>query len=109
MKELILNDGDITFTVDDTITGFENKLVNSLQIFGVETFWDTGKGLNFNIIASNQTEYKLSHIRVKLLEWYKDELEELVFTDIKIVGKVVKAKMKYIHKTFGKDEREVII
>lgn len=109
MKELILNNGDIDFSTDDTIVGFENKLVNSLQIFGVETFWDTGKGLNFNIISSNQTEYKLSHMRAKLLEWYKNEIDELVYTDIKIVGKTVKAKLKYTHKIFGKNESEVII
>lgn len=107
MKELIFDNGNMSFTTDDTITGFENKLVNSLQIFGVEIFWDNGKGLNFNIIASNQTWYKLEHIRAKLLEWYKEELEELVYTDVKVVGKVVKAKLRYKHKVFGNNESEV--
>lgn len=109
MKELILKNGDLDFTTDNTIIGFENKLVNSLQVFGVETFWDTGKGLNFTIIASNQSEYKLSHIKSKLLEWYKDELKDIYYSETKIIGKVVKARLKYTHKIFGESESEVVI
>lgn len=109
MKELIFENGDMTFNIDETITGFEDKIMNALQIFGVETFWDNGKGLNFNVISSNQTSYKLEHIRAKLLEWYKDELDELVYSDVKIVGKVVKARLRFKHKTLGEEEEEILI
>lgn len=109
MKELIFDNGNLTFQTDSTILGFENKLVNSLQIFGVETFYDIGKGLNFDVISSNQTNYKLQHIKSKLLEWFGDELKFLEFTDIKIIGKIVKVTLLYEHKTLGKIESEVTI
>lgn len=109
MKELIFEDGDLQFRTDDTIEGFENKIVNSLLIFGVETFWNGQVGLNFDVISSNQTEYKLEHIKAKLLEWYKDEIDTLRYKEIKIVDKVVKATLEYKHKTFGEIKQEVSI
>lgn len=107
MKELIFNDGNMAFTTDDTIVGFENKMQNSLLIFGVECFCNTAVGLNFDAISSNQTEYKLEHIKNKLLEWYGNELKELYYKDVKIVGKVVKATLVYTHKTLGSGTTEV--
>lgn len=109
MKELMFDNGDLTFGIDDTIEGFNNKMVNALQIYGVETFYDINKGLNFDVISSNQTNYKVQHIKAKLLEWYGSELESLEIAEVKIVGKVAKVKMTYEHKTLGKYESEVII
>lgn len=109
MKELMFDDGNLSFQTDDTILGFENKLVNALQIYGVETFYDINKGLNFDVISSNQTNYKIQHIKAKILEWFKDELESLEIKEVKIVGKVAKVKMTYSHKTLGKNESEVVI
>ncbi|WP_297636874.1 hypothetical protein [uncultured Clostridium sp.] len=107
MKELMFNDGDITFIVSETIEGFENKLVNSLQIFSCETFYDQNNGINFDVISSNQTDYKLEHIKSKLLEWYGNEIEDLKYKNIKLVNKVVKATLEYSHKTLGNKESEV--
>ena len=109
MKELIFDDGDLTFQTDNTIIGFENKLVNALQIYGVETFYDINKGLNFDVISSNQTNYKVQHIKEKLLEWYGNELETLEIKEVKVVGKVAKVKIVYKHKTLGENESEVAI
>lgn len=109
MKELMLENGDLTFQTDDTIEGFENKMINALQIYGVETFYDINKGLNFDVISSNQTNYKVQHIKAKLLEWYGNELNSLEIKQVKIVGKVAKVKMIYEHKTLGKNESEVVI
>lgn len=107
MKELIFNDGNLDYVTSDSIEGFENKVTNALLIFGVETFYNTNLGLKFDIISSNQTEYKLEHIKNKLLEWFKNEIKTLEYTDIKIVGKVVKATLSYDHKTLGKNTQEV--
>lgn len=109
MKELMFNDGDLTFQTDETIIGFENKMVNALQIYGVETFYDINKGLNFDVISSNQTNYKVQHIKSKLLEWFGEELESLEVKEIKVVGKVAKVKILYKHKTLGENESEVAI
>lgn len=109
MKELIFNDGDLTFQTDSTIVGFENKIVNALQIYGVETFYDINKGLNFDVISSNQTNYKVQHIKSKLLEWFGEELDSLEVKEVKVVGKVAKVKMTYKHKTLGENESEVVI
>lgn len=107
MKELIFEDGDISFIVSETIGGFENKMVNALQIFSCETFYDQNNGLNFDVITSNQTEYKLEHIKSKLLEWYGNELEDLKYKNVRLVDKVVKATLEYSHKTLGNNESEV--
>lgn len=109
MKELMLNNGDLTFETSDTIEGFENKLLNALQIYGVETFYDINNGLNFDIISSNQTNYKVQHIKSKLTEWFKDELKTLQILEVKVVGKVAKVKIFYEHVTLGKMEKEVAI
>lgn len=109
MKELIFNNGDMTFLVSETIDGFENKMVNALQIFSCETFYNLNNGINFDVISSNQTEYKLEHIKSKLLEWYGDEIEDLVYKNIKLINNVVKATLEYKHKTLGTTESEVSI
>ncbi|MEG2347288.1 MAG: hypothetical protein RSB50_06360 [Cetobacterium sp.] len=109
MQELMFNDGNLEFTTDSGIRGFENKLVNSILIFGIETFYNNNAGMNFDVISSNQTEYKLEHIKNKLLEWYSEELESLEYKDIRIIGKVVKATLEYSHKTLGKNTKEVVI
>lgn len=109
MKELMFNDGDLTFQTDSTIVGFENKIVNALQMYGVETFYDINKGLNFDVISSNQTNYKVQHIKSKLLEWFGEELDSLEVKEVKVVGKVAKVKMTYKHKTLGENESEVVI
>lgn len=109
MKELIFENGNLTFETDETIVGFENKMANALQIYGVETFYDINNGLNFDIISSNQTNYKVQHIKSKLMEWFKNELDSLEIKEVKVVGKVAKVKISYSHKTLGKNEIEVII
>lgn len=109
MKELIFDNGNLSFELDNSIIGFENKLINALQIYGVETFYNLANGLNFNIITSNQTNYKLQHIKSKILEWFSDEIDFLEFTEVKIVGKIVKARLKYKHKILGDVESEVEI
>lgn len=109
MKELMFNDGDLTFQTDETIIGFENKMLNALQIYGIETFYDINKGLNFDVISSNQTNYKVQHIKSKLLEWFGEELESLEVKEVKIVGKVAKVKISYKHKNLGENESEVIL
>lgn len=109
MKELMFKDGDLTFLVDDTVHGFDNKLANALEIYGVETFFDTTKGINFDVISSNQGVYKLQHMRNKLWEWYKNELEFLELRDIHISNKVAKATLYYKHKTLGENSKEVVM
>lgn len=109
MKELTFEDGNLSFEIDNTVTGFENKLTNALQIYGIETFYNLSNGLNFDVISSNQVNYKLQHIKSKVLEWFSDEIDFLEFTEIKIVGKIVKARLKYKHKTLGDVESEVEI
>lgn len=105
MKELELKNGDLTFNVLENLRGFENKLINSLKVFSVETFWDTNKGLSFDVISSKQGDYKLQHIKSKLLEWFGNELEYLEIKKEKIEGSILYAKITYIHK-FYKDDRE---
>lgn len=109
MKELILNDGDLSFELNEEILGFENKLKNALQIYGVECFYNITNGLNFDIISSNQSNYKLQHIKAKILEWFYDEIDTLEFKNIRIVNKVLKVTILYSHKKLGKIESEVTI
>lgn len=109
MKELMFEDGNLSFELDNTVEGFENKLVNALQIYGIETFYNLSNGLNFDVISSNQTHYKLQHIKSKILEWFSDEIDFLEFTNVKIVGKIVKVRLLYAHKTLGEIESEVEI
>lgn len=109
MKELELEDGDMTFNTLKDLSAFENKLINSLKVFSVETFWDVNKGLSFDVISSKQANYKLQHIKSKIQEWFGNELEYFEIKKEKIEGSILYVKMKYIHKFYKEDkEREVL-
>lgn len=109
MKELMFDNGNLSFEINSEILGFENKLINALQIYGVECFYNIANGLNFDIISSNQSNYKLQHIKAKILEWFSDEIDTLEFKNIRIVNKILKVTILYSHKTLGKIESEVTI
>lgn len=108
MKELILENGNITFLTSDGIEGFENRLLNAIQIFSVETYWNILTGISFDVISSNESFYKLEHIKSKILEWYGDEINTLDYKEISINNGRIKAVLVYSYKGTN-IENEVII
>lgn len=108
MKALLMPDGNLNFKVIEGIEEFNQRMLNSLNIYSVETFWDTTKGVNFGVIASREGNYKLEHLRNKLVEWFG---QEAAFSEVKNKTKsngVLKGLVTYEHKTLGEGEVSVI-
>ena len=104
MKALYMPNGNLQFRTISNLEMFDQKIKNSLGIFSVETFWDTRKGLNFNVMSSRLGNYKLEHMRNKLIEWYGEEADFSEVKNKKKVGSTMYGTIQYIHKIYGQSE-----
>lgn len=104
MKALKMADGNLEFSIIEGTEEFEQRIVNSLQVFSVETYWDITKGISYDVISAKDINYKLEHIKSKLLEWYGEELSDLRYSSIKQKDNIVEAVLEYTHKEYGSKE-----
>lgn len=107
MKALLMPDGNLNFKLIQGIEEFEQRILNSLNIYSVETFWDTTKGVNFSVISSRESDYKLEHLRNKLVEWFGNEASFSKILNKHKVGKTIKGTIQYNHKIYGESEVQI--
>jgi|GEM_PF-583724 len=104
-------DGDIIF--GERVEGldeFVQRVVNSLSIYSDETFYDEKLGLDINVIDNQKyAVYKMEHIRDKLMNWYRAELEDLQYNIISEEERIIKANFYFKHKKYGEFNKEVTI
>lgn len=99
-----MTDGNISFETVEGLEEFEQRILNSLNLYSVETFWDSRKGVNFSVIASRQNDYKLEHMRNKLIEWFGDEATFSKIKDKSKKNSVLYGTVEYTHKIYGQSE-----
>lgn len=109
MLGIKVNDGNLEFGTVSGIEEFEQRIVNALQVFSVETYWDTTKGISFDVITSKDENYKLQHIKKKLLEWYSSEITGVKYEKISKENDILTAVLIYQHKKYGEQEVNIIV
>ncbi len=110
MKSINLTNGNLKFECITGVEEFWQRVINSLKIYSSECFYNENLGLDIKILFEQKySEYKLEHIKDKLKEWYKNEIENISYEIISEEERTLKAKLYITHKKYSNIEREVLI
>lgn len=108
MKAIKMEDGNLKFGTAEGIDEFWQRVVNALKIYDTECFYNENLGLNIRMMFEQKvSEYKLEHIKGKLLEWYRTELDAVDYQILSEKDRTLKAKFYLTHKKYGRIEKEV--
>ena len=110
MKSIKMNNGNIEFTTVSGIDEFWQRVTNSLKIYSNECFYNQNLGLDIQILHNQDIEdYKMEHITSKLQEWYKDEIESINYEIISVTDRILKARIRIIHKEYSNISKDVTV
>lgn len=110
MKSINLIDGNLKFECVSGVDEFWQRVINSLKIYSTECFYNQNLGLDIKMIYDQKySQYKLEHIKSKLKEWYRNEIENISYEIISEEERILKAKLYITHKKYSNIEREVLI
>lgn len=112
MTSLKMVEGELQFdgSVVAGIEEFLQRLVNSLKIYNIECYYNENLGLDIRILNEiDEPEYKLQHIKEKVLSWYGEELNNFTYKLISTTNRTIKAIFYFEHKKYNSFEKEVLI
>lgn len=105
-----MEDGEWKFGIVGGMDEFWQRVLNSLKIYDTECFYNEKLGLNIRMIFEQKVaEYKLEHIKGKLMEWYSKELDAVEYDIISEEGRTLRARLYLTHKKYSRIEREVTL
>lgn len=111
MNSLKMTDGEIDFNGLTTgIDEFLQRLVNSLKVYNTECYYNQNLGIDITILNEiEEPNYKLQHIKEKVLSWYGDELNNFTYKLVSTSNRTIKAIFYFEHKKYKNFKKEVLI